>query len=87
MVLPVIISYKITITTNMDLFNNNIIHTFRILFECSLVKQEQNGRGIYYHINAERIKEIADFVGPFRKLCDDKFNKLESMKKNYKTKG
>ena len=58
----------------------------RILTECELVKQEQNGREIYYHLNPKKIKEIADFIEPFRKLWDDRFNKLESIMKKYKPK-
>ena len=30
-------------------------------------------------------EEIADFVEPFRKLWDDRFNKLESIMKDFKT--
>jgi hypothetical protein len=51
-----------------------------------LLKQEQNGREIYYHLNPRRMKEIADFIEPFRKMWDDRFNKLETIMKNYKSK-
>jgi hypothetical protein len=51
-----------------------------------LLEQEQNGREIYYHLNPQKIKEIADFVEPFRKLWEDRFNKLETIMKKYKTK-
>jgi len=32
------------------------------------------------------MKDIADFIEPFRKMWDDRFNALESIMKNYKTK-
>jgi DNA-binding PadR family transcriptional regulator len=48
--------------------------------------QEQNGREIYYHINASGMKEVADFIEPFRKMWDDRFNKLEDVMKKYKPK-
>ncbi len=32
------------------------------------------------------MKEIADFIEPFRKMWDDRFNKLETLMKNYKNK-
>ena len=51
-----------------------------------LLDQEQNGREIYYSINAKQMKEVADFIEPFRKMWDDRFNKLESIMKKYKTK-
>ena len=58
----------------------------QILTECELLKQEQTGREIYYHINAKKMKEVADFIEPFRQLWDDRFNKLEDIMKNYKPK-
>ena len=57
-----------------------------ILTECELLSQEQNGREIYYHINATKMREVADFIEPFRKMWDDRFNKIEAIMKKYKTK-
>src|SRR3989337_2218544 len=56
----------------------------KILTECELVKQEQSGREIYYHLNPNKMKEIADFIEPFRNMWDDRFNKLETIMKKYK---
>lgn len=57
----------------------------QILTECELLKQEQTGREIYYLINAKKMKEVADFIEPFRKIWDDRFNKLETIMKKYKS--
>ncbi len=51
----------------------------RILSECKLVKQEQTGREIYYHFNPQKMKEVADFIEPFRHMWDTKFNQLEKL--------
>jgi hypothetical protein len=51
-----------------------------------LLKQEQSGREIYYHLNPKKMKEIADFIEPFRNMWDDRFNKLETIMKKYKPK-
>ena len=56
----------------------------QILTECELLKQTQNGREIYYHLNASKMKEIADFIEPFRRMWDARFNKLETIMKKYK---
>jgi len=32
------------------------------------------------------MKEIADFIEPFRKMWNDRFNKLEAVMKRYKKK-
>jgi DNA-binding transcriptional ArsR family regulator len=58
----------------------------QILTECELLEQEQNGREIYYHLNPKKMKEIADFIEPFRKMWDARFNKLESVMKKHKNK-
>ncbi|MEZ4722145.1 MAG: metalloregulator ArsR/SmtB family transcription factor [Flavobacteriales bacterium] len=54
----------------------------QILTECELLDQEQHGRAIYYSLNPIKMKEIADFVEPFRKLWDDRFNRLEDIMKS-----
>jgi DNA-binding transcriptional ArsR family regulator len=57
----------------------------RILAECQLVKQEQTGREIYYHFNAKSMKEVADFIEPFRQMWEEKFDKLDVLLKKMKT--
>jgi DNA-binding transcriptional ArsR family regulator len=74
------------IAANFDTARPTVSKHLQILTECSLLKQEQTGREIYYHINAKKMKEIADFIEPFRKMWDDRFNKLEAIMKKYKTK-
>jgi len=34
-------------------------------------------------LNAAKVKEIADFIEPFRALWDERFNKLESLMLHY----
>lgn len=72
------------IAESFDSSRQTISKHIQILAECELLNQEQNGREIYYHLNPEKIKELAEFLEPFRILWDDKFNKLESLMKNYK---
>jgi len=74
------------IAANFDTARPTVSKHLQILTECELLKQEQNGREIYYHLNAKKMKEVADFLEPFRKIWDDKFNKLEAVMKNYKSK-
>jgi DNA-binding transcriptional ArsR family regulator len=74
------------IAENFDSSRQTISKHIQILTECELLKQEQNGREIHYHINAIKMKEVADFIEPFRKLWDDRFNKLESVMQKYRTK-
>ena len=75
-----------TIAANFNTARPTVSKHLHILAECELVKPEQNGREIYYHLNPKKMKEIAEFIEPFRKMWDDRFNKLESIMKNYKSK-
>src|SRR5688572_29815190 len=58
----------------------------KILVECQVVKQEQSGREIYYYFNAQKMKEIADWLDPFRKLWENRFSKLDNVLKQMKNK-
>lgn len=72
------------IASNFDTARPTVSKHLQILTECELLEQEQQGREIYYHFNPKKLKEIADFIQPFQKMWDDRFNKLESLMKKHK---
>ena len=74
------------IAANFDTARPTVSKHLQILTECELLEQKQTGREIYYHINAKKMKAVADFIEPFRSMWDDRFNKLETIMKKYKTK-
>ncbi len=74
------------IASNFDTARPTVSKHLQILTECELLKQEQQGREIYYHFNPQKMKEIADFIEPFRQMWEAKFNKLEAVMKKYKKK-
>jgi DNA-binding transcriptional ArsR family regulator len=74
------------IAANFDTARPTVSKHLQILTECELLEQEQTGREIYYHLNPQKMKEIADFIEPFRQMWDDRFNKLETIMKQYKPK-
>lgn len=51
----------------------------RILTECELVKQEQKGREIYYHIDTHKMKEIDKWIEQFKQIWESKFNQLDNV--------
>lgn len=71
------------IAANFDSARPTVSKHLQILTECELVKQEQTGRQIHYHLNLTKMKEIADFMEPFRQLWEDRFTKLENIMKDY----
>lgn len=58
----------------------------KILAECKLVKKEQSGREIYYHFNSRKLKEVDKWLAPFRTMWEDKYNQLDDVLKQLKSK-
>ena len=73
------------IAANFDTARPTVSKHLQILTECELLVQNQTGRETHYHINAKKMKEVADFIEPFRLMWDDRFNKLEAVMKKYKS--
>ena len=73
------------IAANFDTARPTVSKHLQILTECDLLEQKQNGREIYYYTNTEKMKDIADFIEPFRKIWEERFDKLENIMKNYKS--
>lgn len=51
----------------------------QILTECDLVKQEQQGREIYYSLQIQKMKEIDKWLDQFRRLWETQFNQLDKV--------
>ncbi|HEX8676369.1 MAG TPA: metalloregulator ArsR/SmtB family transcription factor [Segetibacter sp.] len=74
------------IAEHFDSTRQAVSKHIKILTECQLVKQEQSGREIYYHFNPLKMKEIDKWLEPFRAKWEDRFNQLDTVLKNIKTK-
>ena len=72
------------IAGNFDSSRQTISKHIQILTECDLLTSEQKGREVFYQLNPSKMKEIAEFIEPFRKFWDDRFNKLEAVMKDPK---
>lgn len=69
------------IAENFDSSRQAVSKHIRILMECELVKQQQQGREIYYHFNPQKMKEVLDWVAPFQKMWEGRFNQLDEVLK------
>jgi DNA-binding transcriptional ArsR family regulator len=73
---------------HFDMTRQAVSKHLRILTECELVKQDYQGREIYYQLEINKIKEIDKWVEQFRKLWETRFNQLDNLlstiKKNKK---
>ncbi|MBL0104103.1 MAG: winged helix-turn-helix transcriptional regulator [Bacteroidetes bacterium] len=81
-ILVLLAAHAMTPNAVAEHFNSSrqaVSNHIKILNECELVKQEQKGREIYYHINAKKIKEIDKWVEQFRKIFETQFSQLDEV--------
>jgi DNA-binding transcriptional ArsR family regulator len=67
------------IAENFNTTRQAVSKHLQILTECRLVKQEQQGREIYYSLEIEKMKEIDKWLGQFRKIWESRFNELDKV--------
>src|SRR6476619_1117421 len=76
------------IAEHFDTTRQAVSKHLRILTECELVKQEHQGREIYYALEIDKMKEIDKWLDQFRKIWETRFNQLDNvlstLKKNKK---
>ena len=70
------------IAAKFDSTRQTISKHIQILQECGLVTSDQKGREIYYYIKPKKLKAVADWIEPFRKMWDDRFNRLDNILPN-----
>lgn len=58
----------------------------RVLAECELLKQGQQGREIYYHLDSTKMKDIEKWLEQFRQLLAKRFEQLDDVLEKLKTK-
>src|SRR5688572_9527686 len=51
----------------------------KILTECELVKQEQQGREIFYELKPNKMREIDKWISQYRQLWEDRFEQLDEL--------
>jgi DNA-binding transcriptional ArsR family regulator len=58
----------------------------RVLTECELLKQEHQGREIYYQLEIDKMKEIDKWLEQFRKIWESRFQQLDQLLSTIKKK-
>ena len=67
------------IAENFNTTRQAVSKHLRILTECKLVKQEQQGREIYYSLEIEKMKEFDKWLDQYRKIWETRFSQLEEL--------
>lgn len=73
------------IAENFDVTRQAVSKHLRILKECKLVKQEQQGREIYYHLEIKKMKEIDLYLEKLRNIWEGRHNQLDKLLNQLKT--
>ena len=64
---------------NFQTTRQSVSKHIKILTECQLVKQDQQGREIYYSIQAEKMKEVDQWLSQFREMWQNRFSQLDNV--------
>jgi DNA-binding transcriptional ArsR family regulator len=67
------------IADNFNSTRQAVSKHLHILIECELVKQENQGREIYYSLKIEKMKEIDKWLEKYRKIWENRFNQLDNV--------
>ncbi len=67
------------IANEFDVARPTISKHIQILNECDLIDSNQQGREIYYEIKVDKMKEIDQWLEQFRKIWENRFNKLDNL--------
>jgi DNA-binding transcriptional ArsR family regulator len=67
------------IAENFNTTRQAVSKHLRILTECELVKQTQQGREIYYSLEIEKMKEIDHWLAQYRTIWESRFNELDKI--------
>lgn len=68
-----------TIAENFNTTRQAVSKHLRILTECELVKQEHQGREIYYSLEIDKMKEIDKWLEQYRKIWETRFDQLDNL--------
>jgi DNA-binding transcriptional ArsR family regulator len=74
------------IAENFNSSRQTISRHIQILYECELLEQSQSGREIHYQINARKMKEIADWIEPYRKIWEGRMTAIDDLLDEMQTK-
>ena len=74
------------IAEHFEITRQAVSKHLQILVECELVKQEQQGREIYYQLQVNKMKEIDKWLEQFKKIWEGRFNQLDILLASNKNK-
>lgn len=73
------------VAEHFDISRQAVSKHIRILSECDLLEQERQGREIYYRFDPLKMKEVDDWLRPFRAMWEQRFEQLDALLENLKS--
>jgi DNA-binding transcriptional ArsR family regulator len=67
------------IAEHFDTTRQAVSKHLKILTECELVKQEYQGREIFYQLEIDKMKEIDKWLEQFRMIWEKRFDQLDQL--------
>lgn len=67
------------IAEHFDVTRQSVSRHLRILSECELLAQKQEGREIFYQLKIDKMKEIDNWLDQFRKITEQSFQRLDDV--------
>lgn len=67
------------IAEHFDTTRQTVSKHLKILTECEVVKQEHQGREIYYQLEIAKMKEIDKWLEQFRVIWESRFLQLDQL--------
>lgn len=74
------------IAENFNSSRQTISKHIQILTECELLTQSQSGREIHYYFNPEKMKEIGEWLEPYRKMWEGRLTAMDDLLNEMQTK-
>ncbi len=67
------------VADSFNLSRQAISKHIKILTQCGIVTITQQGREHYCYIQPKKLDEVADWLADFRKIWENRFDKLDSL--------
>lgn len=74
------------IAENFDASRQAVSKHLRILTECDVVRQERQGREIYYSLEIDKMKEVDQWLNQFRAIWEKQYDQLDQVLTTLKNK-
>jgi DNA-binding transcriptional ArsR family regulator len=74
------------VAESFDVSRQAISKHIRILAECGILTVAVEGREYYYSVEPKKLAEVADWIEPFRKMWEQRYDRLDNVLYKLKSK-